>query len=179
MIGWVESEGALIKASVSIRGEPVVRSLRDLSSLRSSRQELEYPSYNMAELARPSRVMRRRIRDADSDSEAHTTQAETAQNGDQSSGIEQPSVSDILKQRKQAQKRKHGLAFSSSSQARRDMPGEDNSTQTTAAPKPVDSVYSRFTAQTGIIADAYDKKLFVTTFLSSSNFHSQTPLIGQ
>ena len=110
--------------------------------------------------------MRKRTRDNDSYSEAHTAQVEKAQNGDQSSDIEQPSVSEILKQRKQAQKRKHGLAFSSSSQVRRDILSEDNSTQATAAPKPVDSVYSRFTAQTGIIADAYDKKLFVTTFPS-------------
>ena len=122
-----------------------------------TQQQLE--SFDMAEPIRRSRVMRKRIRDADSDDESQSSQTAEALNGDQSADVDQPSVSEILKQRRQAQKRKHGLAFSSSSQLRHDVPSEDNSAQISTAPKPVESIYSRFTTQTGIRADTYDKNL--------------------
>jgi hypothetical protein len=115
----------------------------------------------MADRSRNNRVFRKRTREAESDDEAGS-----AQNGEQASESEQPSVSEILRMRKQAQKRKYGLAFSSSTRSRRDEgsehASEHASEHTSPAANPAASVYSKFTAQTGVIVDKVDKQLYVS-----------------
>lgn len=110
----------------------------------------------MTDSSRRNRVYRKRIREDDSDNEAQNEPSDS----------EQPSVSDILRQRKQAQKRKHGLAFSSSTQSEQVGEvgeGSEQMNAVPAAPNLLNSVYSKFTAQTGVRAGAQDKQLYVSS----------------
>jgi len=86
------------------------------------------------------------------------------EDGDRSEQPEQPPVSHIQRQLKQAQKRKFGLAFSSTGQSRSNEASESSSLDANLATRPqstTDTIYNRFTPQTGIIAEEEDKKMYV------------------
>lgn len=128
----------------------------------------------MADFSRPNRVLRKRIREVDSDDEVTP-----AKKGEEASDSERPSVSEIIRMRKQAQKRKYGLAFSNSTQSRRDDASEDHSEQASGAANPLLSVYSKFTAQTGVRVDTKDKQLYVSFLSFTSHGHEEITLIRQ
>ena len=85
----------------------------------------------------------------------------------------QPTVSHIQRQLKQAQKRKFGLAFSSTGKSRNNEAPESSDLDANLAKRPkgtMDTIYNRFTAQTGILAaEEEDKKMYVERRVPTSH----------
>jgi len=120
------------------------------------------------------KVLRSRAPESD-DEDKQQISAHDA-DGDWPQQPEQPSVSHIQRQLKKAQKRKFGLAFSSTGQSRSGKTSESSNLDADLAARPTsttDTIYNRFTAQTGILAaEEEDKKMYVEDKVHASHSES-------
>ena len=111
------------------------------------------------------KILRSRAPESDEEDEQHLQIPLLDTDGDRRQQPEQPSVSHIQRQLKRAQKRKFGPAFSSTGQLRSSKASESSNLDANLAARAkstTDTIYNRFTAQTGILAaEEEDKKMYV------------------
>jgi hypothetical protein len=117
------------------------------------------------------KVLRSKAPESDDEDEQQISLRD--EDGERPQQPEHPSVSHIQRQLKQAQKRKFGLAFSSTGQSQSSKASESSNLDPNLAARPkstTDIIYDRFTAQTGILAaEEEDKKMYVEQKAHSSH----------